>query len=124
MAYQWLEHKLLLPEYLIPLPVSFWQRHKLGFDPHLLLAKELGKIFSVPVFSVLRKKFDRTHFLTQGEFRHHLVAKREKGAALCDRRILLVAPKLEDALFRSAGKVLKEFFPGQIDALAFAVDLE
>jgi predicted amidophosphoribosyltransferase len=124
MAYQWLEQKLPIPEYLIPLPVTFWHRHKLGFDPHLLLAKELGKIFSVPVAPCLKKIFDAPHFFTQGELRHRLIAQKKKESILCDHRILLVAPQLDDTLFRSAGTALKEFFPGQVDALAFAIDLE
>ncbi len=124
MAYQWLEQKLLLPEYLIPLPTSFWNRQKAGFDPHLQLAIELGKIFSVPVISALQKKFDRSHFLTNGDFRHLFKVKAKKGAILCDRRILLVAPELDDPAFRSAGEELRVFFPGQIEALAFASNCE
>jgi predicted amidophosphoribosyltransferase len=124
MAYQWLELKLLLPEFLIPLPTSFWQKQKMGFDPHLQLAKELGKILAVPVIPILRKKFDRPYFLAQGGFCHRLEAKEKKGGVLCDRRVLLIAPLLDDGLFRSAGNELKAFFPAQIEALAFAAKLD
>ncbi len=118
MAYQWLQQKHLLPEFLIPMPTSFWQKQKVGLDPELLLAKKLGELFSVPVISVLRKRFDRSHFLETGEFRHQIVSKKQ-AEALCDRRILLIATQCEDDLFRSAGRELKAFFPTQIDALAF-----
>ncbi len=124
MAYQWLEQKLLLPDFLIPLPTSFWNKQKAGFDPHLLLAIALGKIFSAPVLSVLQKKFDRFHFLTHGDFRHCVKAKVKDGGVLCDRRILLVAPEMDDAAFRSAGNELKAFFPSQIEALAFTANWE
>jgi predicted amidophosphoribosyltransferase len=122
MAYQWLHQKLLLPELVIPLPLSYWQKHKIGFDVHLLLAKELGKIFSVPVVNVLKKRFDRSFYLARGEFAYRLEARQKPGAVLCDQRILLVSPELDDSLFRSAAKELKPFFPAQIDALAFAAE--
>ena len=41
-------------------------------------------------------------------------------SALCDKKILLIAPLLDDALLRCAGQKLKAFFPAQIDALSFA----
>jgi competence protein ComFC len=120
MAYQWLQQKNLLPDLLVPLPCSFWQKQRVGFDPERMLAIELGKIFSVPVQSILQRKFDREHFLTQGEFRHRIQLLKRKKEILCDRRILLVAPLLDDALFRCVGNELKPFFPTQIDALSFA----
>lgn len=119
MAYQWLEAKFLLPEILIPLPTSFWKQQKVGFDPHKQLAQELGKIFNVPTLSVLKNKFDRSRFLTQGEFAYRLEGCKKKGENLCDRRVLLITLEQNDALFRQVGKALQLFFPSQIDALAF-----
>jgi predicted amidophosphoribosyltransferase len=120
MAYQWFELKMPLPDLLIPLPSSFWQKQRLGFDPQRLLTFELSKIFSVPMRSVVKQKFDRLHFLTQGEFRTriHLLERRQE--VLCDRRVLLIAPLLDDERFRAIGSELKASFPTQIDALAFA----
>jgi hypothetical protein len=106
------------------LPLSYWQKHKMGFDVHLLLAEEVGKIFSVPVVKVLKKRFDLSFYLARGEFAYRLEAKRNPVTVLCDRRILLVAPELDDLLFRSAAEELKPFFPAQIDALAFAAEFD
>jgi predicted amidophosphoribosyltransferase len=124
MAYQWLEQKLPLPECLVPLPIAFWHKQRRGFDLHFLLAKELGAIFSIPVISCLNKIIDTSHFFTRGECQYRLVATGKNGSVLCDRRVLLVAPKLDDALLRSAGIALKEYFPIQIDALALSMDVE
>lgn len=120
MAYQWLEQKLLLPELLIPLPFSIWQKQRYGFDVNLLLARELGKVFGVPVVDALKGKFDWPRFLSKGEFGSAIVADEQKARILCDQRILLVAPQMEDSLFRRAGEELASFFPAEIDALAFA----
>lgn len=120
MAYQWLERGMLIPDLLIPLPTSFWEKQRLGFDPQLALAVELGKIFSVPAYPVLRKEFDREGFFTRGEFHRRIQLSKNKTGTVCDRRVLITAPLLDDALFRSVGKELKTCFPAQIDAMAFA----
>ena len=121
MAYQWLALKMSLPDLLVPLPGSFWQRQRFGFDPYEMLALELGKILSVPVHRLLKQKFDRERFLTQGEFRHRILLKAKHNTLVCDRKVLIVAPLLDDVQFRSIGKEFKTYFPAQIDALAFAV---
>jgi predicted amidophosphoribosyltransferase len=120
MAYQWLELKMPLPDLLIPLPTSFWEKQRLGFDVQLKLAMELGKIFSVPIHPILQRKFDRERFLTQGEFYYRIQILERKTGILCDRRVLIIAPLLDDDQFRCIGKELKTYFPAQIDALAFA----
>jgi predicted amidophosphoribosyltransferase len=122
MAYQWLEQKMPLPDLLIPLPISFWQKQQMGFDAHLMLTQEIGKIFSIPTKSVLRRKFDSRHFLTQGELCFRFQVLRKAQEELCDKRLLLIAPMLDDALFRRIGTELKSFFPAQIDALAFVTN--
>ncbi len=120
MAYQWLELKMAIPDVIIPMPTSFWEKQKLGCDPQLSLALELGKIFSIPVKPVLQRKFDRERFLTKGEFHTKIHSIQRKNEMLCDRRVLITAPVLDDAQFRNAGNELKTHFPSQIDALAFA----
>jgi predicted amidophosphoribosyltransferase len=120
MAYQWLEMKMSLPDLLIPFPSSFWEKQRLGVDPQLMLAMELGQIFSVPVKSILQRKFDRERFLTKGEFQYRVQLSKRKKELLCDRRVLIIAPMLDDAQLRSVGMELKPHFPAQIDALAFA----
>ena len=72
MSYQWLEYKMPLPDLIIPLPLFSWQ----SFNPSLLLAKEIGKTFSVPVLSVLKKNWDRETFLTKGEFQSRFDVKK------------------------------------------------
>jgi predicted amidophosphoribosyltransferase len=124
MAYQWLALKMPLPDVLVPLPTSFWQRQRFGFDPHGMLAHELGKILAVPVYSLLNRRFDWEQFLTQGEFHHRVLLKKNQNKIVCDRRVLIVAPLLDDVRLRSIGKELKPHFPAQIDALAFASFVE
>jgi predicted amidophosphoribosyltransferase len=124
MAYQWLALNTTPPELLIPLPTSFWQKQRYGFDHHAMLALELGKILSVPVHPLLKRRFDRERILTQGEFHDRFLLKKNQDKLLCDRRVLIVAPLLDDVQFRSIGKELKACFPAQIDALAFATYLE
>jgi len=120
MAYQWLELKLPIPDFLVPLPTSFWEKQKLGCDPQISLGIELGKILSIPVKPILQRKFDRDRFLTRGEFHTKIQLRVNKNEMLCDRRVLITAPLLDDAQFRYAGNELKAHFPSQIDALAFA----
>jgi predicted amidophosphoribosyltransferase len=124
MAYQWLEQKMPLPDFLLPLPVSFWQKQKSGFDINWELASAVGRIFSVPVSPLLKRRFDTTQFLTQGEFRARIQPKLKSSDAICDKRLLLIAPLLNDRELRSAGEGLKAYFPTQIDALCFAAHLE
>lgn len=120
MAYQWLNNKSPLPDLLIPFPVSFWHKQKLGFDANLLLTKEIAKTFSIPVHSLLKKKFDLNQFLSTGEpsFRYSL----SKTHSICDLRVLLIAPILDDAALRSAGSELKTHFPTQVEVLAFTTE--
>lgn len=120
MAYQWLALKLPLPDLLIPVPSSFWEKQKVGFDSQLMLAIELSKIFSVPVKSILQKKLDREQFLTKGEFHSRIQLSKRKKEMLCDQKVLIVASLLNDDQFRCIGIELKPHFPAQIDALAFA----
>lgn len=119
MAYQWLQRRKPLPEFLIPLPLPFWQKQRIGFDPELKLAKEVGKLFGIPVLPLLKERLDIDRLLRQGEWCYRLEAKADKRNGLCDRSVLLVASRLNDGLFRSAGEALKPFFPAQINALAF-----
>lgn len=121
MAYQWLALEMPLPDLLVPLPYSYWQKQKLGCDPQVGLANELGKIFSVPVSPMLQSKFDLRHFLSHGEFQCRIQCLKKKEKALCDRRVLIVASFLDDFLFRSAGNELKSFFPANLCALAFGL---
>lgn len=119
MAYQWLETKMSLPDVLIPLPVSFWQKQMYGYSHNELIARELGKIFSVPRVSILRRKFDKDHFLRSGEFRCRFTSK--KGNAVCDKRVLIISLLFDDRQFRAAGSELKLYFPARVDALAFGL---
>lgn len=113
---------MFLPDYLIPLPLSFWQKQRHGFDVNLTLATEVSKIFSVPIQSALKRKFDRSHFLTQGDVRFHFQLAAKNKEPLCDKRLLLIAPMLDDALLRLAGNELRACFPMQLGALAFATE--
>ncbi len=118
MGYQWLKHKMLLPDLLIPLPGHAKMGGKEGKKMLRSLAQEVGKIFDLPVMCSLRQKWDYRHFLQEGEFRNCF--RVGKGEPLCDVRILLIAPVFDDALLREAGEQLKLLFPAEISALGFA----
>lgn len=119
MAYQWLKQEYLPPDLLIPLPVCFWSRRQLGLDLNFQLACAVGKILAVPVLVSLKQKWDREYFQTHKEFRYRFTLLKKKRDALCDRRLLLIAPLLDDALLRRAAQELKLGFAAQIDALTF-----
>lgn len=112
MGYQWLKEKMLLPDLLIPLPGG-GEVKKMSRG----LALEVGKIFDVPVRSSLRQRWDYHRFLKDGEFRNAICVR--KGEPLCDARILLIAPVLDDALLREAAEQLQPYFPAEITALGF-----
>ena len=114
MAYQWFEYKMPLPDLIIPLPLFFWQ----SFNPHFLLAREVGKIFSIPVLPLLKKKWDRECFLTEGEFHSRFSVNRKRSEQVCDRTVLLIAVTLDDRLLRKAAESLQPFFPKVVFALA------
>ncbi len=119
MVYQWLEQKMLLPDLVIPLPVSFGNKYKHGFDGNFLLASEVARLFSVPVVRAFHSRFDLSHFLIQGEFRSRYCLKSRRKEPLADRTLLLIAPFLEDARLRSAGELLQNHFPAQLCVLCF-----
>ncbi len=124
MAYQWLKQKMPLPDFLVPLPDSFWQKQKNGFNVNAELAKELSKIFAVPILSILQRKFDWEYVLSHGDFRHRFQRKQKSLTTVNDKHLLLVASTLDDEAFRSAGEELSGDFPKKISALAFAADAE
>lgn len=114
MAYQWLDYKMPLPDLIIPLPPFCFQ----SVNPSLLLAKEVGRTFSVPVLSVLKKTVDSQAFVTEGVCQSKFEVKKKRSELLCDRKLLLIADTLDDRLLRRAAEVLQPFFPMQIYALA------
>jgi predicted amidophosphoribosyltransferase len=120
MVYQWLEQGQLVPEAIVAVPILLWKRLAKGNDPALQLAQQVGKIMGAPLVSALKTKWDQTRFLTQAEFGCRFEANKKGAALLCDKRVLLIAPLLDDALFQSAAKELSFSYPGQIGALAFA----
>jgi hypothetical protein len=120
MAYQWLEQGIPLPDGVVPMPTSFWQKQKAGLDVSLCLARAVGQIFSAPVFSLLRRKWDHSHFLETGELCCRFQA--QKIGALCDRKVVFIAVEGSDRLFRLAGQELQPFFPAYIGALSFATN--
>lgn len=118
MAYQWLKQKLPPPDALIPLPLSLWQRYHLGFDVNAALARNIGSLFSVPVYSVLKRVWDRTVWQETGVFKAHYQVRTKES--LADKRLLLIAPQLGTAIQSAAG-ALEEHFPKALYGLALAL---
>ncbi len=121
MVYQWLEQKQLIPEVIVALPIPFWKKLAKGSNPSLHLAKQVGKLVAAPLVSALKAKWDQRRFLTQGEFGWCFEVDKKGAAFLCDKRVLLIAPILDDGVFQSAAKELSFYYPGQIGGLAFSV---
>lgn len=124
MAYQWIEEHMPMPDVIVSMPMPFWQKYRQGSDVYLRLSQELGKILQIPVQQWLKCQWDHAHFLTTGEFSQKMVVSGKEKMNLCDKKILLVSPKLCDALFRKVAQELKPFFPTRVDALAFAAGSE
>jgi predicted amidophosphoribosyltransferase len=120
MAYHWIKESLPLPDALVPLPLTFWQKQRLGFDVHALLAEEIGKIFSLPVYPVLKRRWDWER-LRQGEIGNCIQHAKKNKISLSDQRLLIISPTLDDADLREGGKTLRTFFPAQVEALTFSV---
>ncbi len=120
MAYHWIKENLPLPDALVPLPLTFWQKQRLGFDAHRFLAEEIGKIFSMPVYPVLKRRLNWERLRAQGEIESGIQLAKKCKTTLSDQRLLLISPTLDDADLREAGKILRAFFPAQIEALAFS----
>lgn len=120
MAYQWLEQKLPLPDFLIPLPLSKWRRYQLGFDVNDALARSVGTLLSAPIATVLKSSWDWRAFVETAEMKvtHKVRAKR----SLADKSLLLIAPKLDERALLSAANALQEgYFPKAIYVLSLAL---
>jgi len=108
-----------LPDLIIPLPGSLWERCKKGKSMNALLVQELTRLLNCPSEIVLRAVFDKRSFLEEAEIRTKPVLIERKKKHLCDKRILLIAVKLDDDLFRQAAEALQEGFAAEIYALTF-----
>ena len=165
-----------LPDLIVPIPGSLWERCKKGKNINTLLAKEMARLLDCRCETVLRAVFDTRALLEKAEIRtrpvlidrkkKHLYcdhsscvnfdsARRSKieakrsergrpfpvgkadeedrfgkvaasqnshnlsGRSICDKRILLIAVQLDDALLRQAAEALQEGFLLEIFALAF-----
>lgn len=119
MAYQWLEQKLPLPDLLIPLPLSKWRRYQLGFDVNHALARSVGSLLSTPVAAVLTSSWDWRAFVETAAMRARHTAHAKQP--LADKRLLLIAPQLDDTALLSAATVLQDHFPKALYVLALAL---
>jgi hypothetical protein len=115
MVYQWVEQKFPIPDLLITLPI-------LGRSEGInRLADEIGALFSIPAAPLLKRRWDSSHFLALGGFKRSLsLAPGFQEHTFCDKKMLLIAPLLQDEEIRAAGQLLKLLFPKELAALAFA----
>ena len=56
MAVQYTQSTLPLPDLIIPVPASWWRRWQAGGKTAELIAQELGKILSRPVYPLLKRQ--------------------------------------------------------------------
>jgi competence protein ComFC len=110
-----------LPDLIIPLPGSLWERCKKGKSMNALLVQEMARLLQCPSEIVLRAAFDKRSFLEKAEIRTKPILIERKKKHLCDKRLLLLAVKLDDDLFRQAAEALLEGFASEIFALSFAI---
>lgn len=118
MFYQWTRLSYPVPDLIIPLSGSLWNRIKIGFDLNQHLASQIAKDWGIRSVPLLKRKWDRELFMTEGMISSQFSC-RNKGE-ITDRSVLLVSLSLNDLLIQQAAKSLQPFFPHQIYALSFA----
>lgn len=110
MALQWAALEWPLPDLVVCLPSAFWAK-----SGDVWLAKEMARTLCQSYSSALKVAFDRRAFLEKGAFTTRFVLKRD----VIDKRILLIAVDLNDAILRQAGEALQAGFAREVYALAF-----
>ncbi|MES2121985.1 MAG: hypothetical protein V4492_04315 [Chlamydiota bacterium] len=116
MAYQWIKLDKKMPDLLLPMPISRWDKWMRNRSADQLLAEALAPLFGVPVVNALEKSWDHRHFLATAEMRNRF--QWNGNTELTDKSILLISCALDDERIRRAALALQEAFPSRIDALA------
>jgi predicted amidophosphoribosyltransferase len=109
MAYQWADKQLASCDALIPVPISLYQRLRLGTDLHLLLAHEIGKLLSIPVVPSLRRHVDWDHFLAEAEMLPNF--KVSNHQYLEDKSVLLISLSTWPEIFFHAWRRVEWVLP-------------
>ncbi len=118
MAYQWIKLDKKIPDLLLPMPISRWDRWTRRSSADRMLADALAPLLGVPVVNAMRKSWDRSHFLASAEMRSYF--EWNGNAELADKSILLISCVLDDDLIRRVALALQEAFPARIDAIALS----
>lgn len=113
MAMQVLQLNWKLPDLIVPMPGSKGEVFKRGYDCHLLLAEQIGKILERPKRELLVRSFSFQMWLDE-TICFHL----KKRSEVCDQRLLLVIDRFEKEQVRAACSALIEAFPLEIDVIS------
>lgn len=128
MAIDILKRDFPKPDFLIPIPQTYLKRVSLGLHPSLLLAKELGKILEVPVFSLLKKRWgfpSQEHLsLEKRKHPHPAIFFAKSFPSIENKTILLVDDTIvTGGTLRTAALCLKERFPKAIFGSVFTAQV-
>jgi len=126
MAVQLLKQDRPLPDLIVPIPRSILRTLQIGYDPALLIAKELSRILERPYARLLKTAGVRLRQESlPNEERKKLSSNAfawRKFSDLSEKRILLVDDfSVTGATLKAASRRLQEAFPIEIRFVAFAI---
>ncbi len=118
MLLQWTTLGWPVPDFIVPLPIPWWNRCQLGGDIHAFLARQLAQALNVPVFTLLKCEWTLSGLLNGDR---SIKLRAGKKLDLIEKTGLLISLRLHDGQFRAAGEAMLEGFPSCLTALAFAL---
>jgi competence protein ComFC len=124
MAMQVLKLNWPLPDLILPLSESYFQKVKHGSDRNFLLARAIGEILNCPVSNLLKRSFNFSCLLEKEmkTFRFQLYPNNFSSClGICDKRLLLVTDAFDRETIRSAVEVLRDGFPLETYVICFAI---
>lgn len=111
MVLQYLEKKLPLPDLIVPISGSFFERRFLGKDHHEMLAKECSRLLGRPVCELLSY-----HWKEEGA---EFSLKMRYADKVVGKHILLITGVFQREEVEVAAMALRNHFVQTVDVLSF-----
>lgn len=123
MALQYLQNELPRPDFIVPVPQSFYRCCQVGYNPSLLLAQQIGKILEVPVVPLLKRKWQLFRQMRVARDQRYLLSKTSfawrKNTLIQSKTILLVDDVIgTGATLRACIQRLRERSPQRVIQMA------